>query len=155
MAVNQLAGDDVFRPLTGDQQRAARADGDGYEDRGGIGEPAGCGPRRRRARRLLGAQCEADARAQRFRCAIDWGVLPDAVAQPGEGGGLRSTFRTIREMGEQQRAFVLGELLVNKGVEPRADLITLHRQYPFPPKLDAAPSGRDGAATSPCRSALR
>src|SRR3984893_19003622 len=51
MAVDQLAGDGVFLPLSGDQQRAARADGDGYEDRGGIGEPAGCGPRRRPAPR--------------------------------------------------------------------------------------------------------
>src|SRR6266478_1761317 len=86
MAVDQLAGDGVFLPLSGDQQGTARADGDGYEDRGGIGEPAGCGPRRRRARCRLGAERGADVRAQRFRRAIDRGREADAVAQPGEGG---------------------------------------------------------------------
>jgi hypothetical protein len=40
MAVDDLVGDGVVLALASQQNRPARSDGDGNQDRGGIGEPA-------------------------------------------------------------------------------------------------------------------
>src|ERR1700751_1961418 len=53
----------------------------------------------------------------------------------------------------KKRPFRRVELAVDIGVEARAGFVTLRRPWLFLPRLGAAPSGLDGGATSPYRSA--
>src|SRR6516164_2757955 len=126
MAVDQLVGNGVLLALSGDQQGAARADGDGEQDRGGISEPARCRPRSARARCRLPPERKANLRTQRLRRAIDRSRLSNAVTQVLERRRLGAAFRTIGEMVAQLPPLGLGELAVDIGLEPRTNLVTLH-----------------------------
>src|SRR5215472_17633117 len=131
MAIDSLVSDRVFLALVGNQQGAARADRDGEQQRGGIGEPAR-GPRSCRcAYPRFPPQRKTDPRAEFRGRAVIRRRLADAIAQPLERGDFRAAIGTALKMAAEQRALRLGEFAVEIRVEPRPGLLALHLCYPF------------------------
>src|ERR1700757_814728 len=112
MTVDYLVGDSVFLALVGYQPGPAGADGNGQQQRGGIGQPAGSTQAPRGVRRRFATQRKTDARAQfRWRAVIGRRSA-DAVAEPFERGDFRTAIGAALNMAAERRSLRLGELAV-------------------------------------------